>query len=71
MHVEDGELVGHAEVGVGGVGGLLLVPERDVLDAQLVARIDQRVVRVAALAEDLLTPSCCRQWAMNIAPVIR
>ena len=70
VDVEDGELVRHAEVRVGGVRRLLLVPERHVLDAELVAGVDQRVVGVAALAEDLGTPSCCRHSAMNIAPVI-
>jgi hypothetical protein len=43
-----------AEICVGCVRGLLFVPERHVLDAQLVTRVDQRVVRVAALAEHLL-----------------
>ena len=53
MDVEDGELVRDAEVRVGGVGGLLFVPKRHVLDAELVAGVDQRVVGVSALAEDL------------------
>ena len=35
------------------MGGLLLVPEGHVFDAQLVTRVDQRVVGVAALAKYL------------------
>ena len=51
VDVQDSELVRDAEVGVGRVGGLLLMTERDVFDAELVAGVDQRVVRVPALAE--------------------
>ncbi|MNX06737.1 hypothetical protein D3C86_364090 [compost metagenome] len=36
--------------------GLLLMPERDIFDAQPVAGVDQGVVGVAALAKDLLDP---------------
>jgi len=53
VHVDDRQPVGHAEISVGRVCGLLFVPERHVLDPQLVARVNQRVIRVAALAEYL------------------
>src|SRR4029453_17733521 len=42
----------NAEIRVRRMGGHLLVAERDVLDPQLVAGIDQRVVRVPALPKD-------------------
>src|SRR5205085_8940007 len=52
--VEDRQLLRQAIVGVGRVRRLLLVAERDVLDVIALARVDQRVVGVAALAEHLL-----------------
>ena len=70
MHVEHRELVRDAEIGVGRVRGLLLVPERHVFDAELVAGIDQRVVGVAALAEHLGHAFLLRQWAMNMGIAI-
>ena len=51
MHIENGELVRHAEVRVGGVRCHLLVTERHVLNSESVTRIDQCVIRVAALPE--------------------
>ena len=51
MYIENGELVRHTEVGVGGVRCHLLVTERHVLNSESVTRIDQCVIRVAALPE--------------------
>ncbi|MND87303.1 hypothetical protein D3C80_792980 [compost metagenome] len=56
VDVDDRQLARHAIVGVGGVNGLLFMPERDIFDAQPVAGVDQGVVGVAALAKDLLDP---------------
>jgi hypothetical protein len=54
VDVDHRQLARHPVVGVGGVHRLLLVAERDVFDAQLLAGVDQGVVGVAALAEHLL-----------------
>jgi hypothetical protein len=53
MHQDDRQLVRGAEIRVGGMRGELLVPEGHEIDPHLGERVDQRQVRVAALAEDL------------------
>ncbi len=54
MDVQHRQLLRQPGVGVGGVGRLLFMPEGDILDTVPLARVDQRIVGVAALPEDLL-----------------
>jgi hypothetical protein len=56
MNVHDRQRVRQAVVRISRRRRLLLVPKGDVLDPLAVTRIDQRVIRMAALAEYLGDP---------------
>ena len=53
MHVDHCKLMRHAIVGVCGVRCELLMTKGDVVDAVLLAGVDERVVGVPALSKDL------------------
>src|SRR5438067_4844407 len=53
MNVDDRQTMRDAVIGVGGVRRLLLVSKRHVLDSKSMARVDQRIIRMAALTKHL------------------
>jgi hypothetical protein len=71
MHVQNGELVGAAVIAIRRVRGHLFVAKGNVLDSDLVARIDQGVVCVSALSEDfgnalLLQTLCDKRRSIHV-----
>jgi hypothetical protein len=56
MHVEHSQFVGAAVIAIGCVRRHLFMAERNEFDTNLVARVDQSVIRMSALSEDLRDP---------------